>query len=73
MTKKYIAPTHLGEYSIASLFMEIIVYNYAFSKDHKSILHAISPLLIKTTCALHVFPLFLKLICPTSDSDMGFL
>jgi hypothetical protein len=40
MAEKYIAPIHLGEYSIASLSMEIIICNYAFSEDHKSIFHA---------------------------------
>ncbi len=34
MVEKYIAPFHLGEYWIAYLSMEIVVYNYAFSEDH---------------------------------------
>jgi hypothetical protein len=34
MVEKYIAPTHLGEYWIAYLSMEIVVYNYAFFEDH---------------------------------------
>jgi hypothetical protein len=33
-TKKYIALIHLGEYLNASLFVEIIICNYAFFKDH---------------------------------------
>ncbi len=33
-TKKYIVPSHLGEYLIASLFVEIVTCIYAFSKDH---------------------------------------
>ncbi len=34
MVEKYIAPTHLGEYSTAFLFVDIVVYNYASFKDH---------------------------------------
>jgi hypothetical protein len=71
--KKYIAPIHLVEWSTAFLFMEIIIYNYAFSKDPQSILHTIPPLVVETTCALEVFPLFSELVYPTSNFDMGFL
>jgi hypothetical protein len=58
MVENYTSPIYLGEYSITSLFMEIIVYNCAFSKDHQSILHALLPLVVETTYALHVFFLF---------------
>jgi hypothetical protein len=63
----------LGEYLTASLSMEIVVYDYAFSEDHQSILHALPPLVLETTYALRVFLLSSKLICPTSYSNMGFL
>jgi len=50
--EKYIAPIHLGEYSTTSLFVEIVVYDYAFSKNHKSILHALPPFVVEMTNAL---------------------
>jgi hypothetical protein len=34
VNENYTAPTHLGEYSIASRSMEIVACNCAFSKDH---------------------------------------
>jgi hypothetical protein len=51
-TKKYIVPSHLGEYLITSLFVEIVTCNYAFSKDHQSILHTLPPFVVETTCVL---------------------
>jgi hypothetical protein len=39
--------THLGESLTTFLSLEIIVYNYAFSKNHQSILHALPPLVAK--------------------------
>jgi hypothetical protein len=53
--------------------MEIVVYNYAFSKDPQSILHVVPPFVVETTYALQVFSLFSEFIYPTSDSDMGVL
>ncbi len=70
--EKSTAPTHLGESSTTSLFMEIIIYNYVFSEDPKSKFHTIPPLVVKTTCASHAFLLLSKLIYPTSNFDMGF-
>ncbi len=72
VTETHITPIHLGEQLIASLYAEIIVCNYAFFKDPKSILHVIPLLVVETTCALQVFHLFSKLFYPTSNSDMGF-
>jgi hypothetical protein len=72
VVEKYIAPIHLGEYLVAYFFMEIVVCNCAFFEDHQSIFHTLPPLVVETKCALQVL-LFSKLICPTSNSDMGFL
>jgi hypothetical protein len=58
---KYITPTHLGENSIASMCVEIIICNCAFSENHQYILHALPPLVVETTSLLHVFLLFLAL------------
>jgi hypothetical protein len=44
-----------------------------FKKNPQSIFHAIPLLMVETTYALEVFPLFLKLVYPTTDFDMGFL
>jgi hypothetical protein len=71
--EKYIAPTHLGEYSIASFFVEIVVFKCAFSKDPESIFHAIPCIVVEMTCAPHGFPLFSKLVYLASNFDMGFL
>jgi uncharacterized PurR-regulated membrane protein YhhQ (DUF165 family) len=68
-----IAPTHLSEYSTTFFFVEIVVCDYAFSEHHQSILHTLPPIVVEMTCALQVFHLFLELIYPTSDFDMGFL
>jgi len=73
IAEKYIAPIHLGEYSIISLFVATVIYNFAFSEDPQSIFHIVPPFVVETTCALQVFPLFLRLVCPTLDFDMGFL
>jgi len=43
MVKKYTTPTHLGEYLIAYLSMEIVVWNHVFYEDHQSILHTLPP------------------------------
>jgi hypothetical protein len=53
--------------------LEIIICNCAFSEDPQFIFHAIPFLVVETTCALQVFPLFLKLVCLILDSYMGFL
>ncbi len=46
---------HLGEYSTTFLSVDIVVYNYAFFEDHQSILHALPPHVVESTCALQVF------------------
>jgi hypothetical protein len=51
VVEKYVAPTHLGKYLITFLFVEVIIYNYAFFKDPQSIFHAVTPLVVETTCA----------------------
>jgi hypothetical protein len=71
MVEKYITPTHLSEYLITFLSMDIVIYNYVFSEDHMSILHALPPLVVKLTCVLQVIFLFSKLV--TLDFDMWFL
>jgi hypothetical protein len=53
--------------------MEIIVWNYAFFEDPKSINLAIPLLVVETTYAPLAFPLFSKLVYLTSNSKMGFL
>ncbi len=63
-TKKYITPMHLGEYSTASFYVEIIIYNHAFFEDHQSIFHALPPLVVET-CVMHVF--FSIIIIPLSN------
>jgi hypothetical protein len=73
VVKKYTAPIHLGEYLIAYLFMEIVVCNYVFFEDHRSIFHPLPPLVVERKCVLQVFLLLSKLIFPTSTFDMKFL
>ncbi len=51
VVEKYVAPTHLGKYLTTFLFMEVVIYNYAFFKDPQSIFHAVPPLVVETTCA----------------------
>jgi hypothetical protein len=53
--------------------VDIIIYNCAFSENHQSILHALPPLVVKTTCVLQIFLLFSQLTYPTSNFDMGFM
>jgi hypothetical protein len=55
--EKYIAPIHSGGYRIAFLFMEIFVDNLPSLKT-PNMLHVIPPIMVETTCALQVFPLF---------------
>jgi hypothetical protein len=64
---------HLGEYSIASLCVEIIICNCAFFEDHQSIFHALPALVVEMTFVMQVFLLFLEFVYPTLDFDMGFL
>jgi hypothetical protein len=60
MVDKYIAPTHLGEYSIVFLYVEIVIYNCAFFKNHQSILRTLPPFVVEMTYVMHVFLLFSK-------------
>jgi hypothetical protein len=71
--EKYIAPTYLGENLTTYLSMDFVICNRAFSKNHHSILHTLPPLVVEMTYALQVFILFSELICPTLDSNLGFL
>jgi len=73
VTEKYTAPIHLGEWSIAFISVEIIIYNCAFSKDPQSIFHTVPLFVVEMTGASHALPFFSKLVCPTLYFDMGFL
>ncbi len=58
MVEKYITLTHLGEYSTASFYVEIVICKCAFLKNPQSIPHVVPCLVVEMTYAPHEFPLF---------------